>query len=247
MVVASRRPCWSRAAATWVCLWVSTPMVTRGGGGMPWWWCHPLDATGRVVAPAGRADNTATSLVAQAPIRSRVPGRCCCWRRPRRRTDNSDSRHQAGGRRGQAQVATAPSSRGHSLGPTDLLAGSKPVEPRVRPVTVTARRPAWRPWRGSTGRKPGTEPPESRVRPAPQPPPGSSQSESAGIRLQVMPSPRKLPPSAGPWRPAAPGRLGSSPGVPRAGPGRCCGQTARAVRPWARRRRFGYPDRSRGG
>src|SRR4029453_16513620 len=32
--------------------------VCHGGG------CHPLDATGRVVAPAGRADSTATSLVA---------------------------------------------------------------------------------------------------------------------------------------------------------------------------------------
>jgi hypothetical protein len=139
-------------------------------------------ATGRVVAPAGWADNTATSLVPTGSYRvTRARSVLLLWR-PRRRTDNSDTRHQAGGRRGQARVATAPSSRGHSLGPTDLLAGTKPVEPRVRPMTATARRPAWRPWHGSTGRNPGTEPPESRVRPTPRPPPGSSQVESPSAK-----------------------------------------------------------------
>jgi hypothetical protein len=51
----------------------------------------------------------------QAPIRSRVPGRCCCWWRPRRRADSSDLSHQAVVRKA-AQAATAPASRGHGLG-----------------------------------------------------------------------------------------------------------------------------------
>src|SRR5512132_2035201 len=74
MVTASRRPSWSRAAATWTCLWVSTPTVTRAGSR-----CAmvvlPSFLLGRVVGPAGRADNTARSLVATGsyqvtPLRS---------------------------------------------------------------------------------------------------------------------------------------------------------------------------------
>src|SRR4029453_12540872 len=63
MVTPRRRPSWSRAAATWTFLWVSTPTVTRAGSR-----CAmvvlPSFLLGRVVAPTGWADNTATSLVA---------------------------------------------------------------------------------------------------------------------------------------------------------------------------------------
>src|SRR5512132_1073761 len=74
MVTPRRRPSWSRAAATWTCLWVSTPTVTRAGSR-----CAmvvlPSFLLRRVVGPAGRADNTATSLVATGsyqvtPLRS---------------------------------------------------------------------------------------------------------------------------------------------------------------------------------
>jgi hypothetical protein len=84
----------------------------------------------------------------------------------------------AGGRRGQAQVATRTSVARHGPGRQIKIkarAGGSWGQARHRDHATTA----WRPWHGSTGRNPGTEPSESRVRPTPRPPPESSQRESA--------------------------------------------------------------------
>src|SRR5215211_3628894 len=132
MVVPSRRPSSSRAAATWRSLWVSTPMVTRGGGvcAMVVVAILSMRRGGWSHRPGGR---TTLRRVwwQQAPIRSHVPGRCCCWWRPRRRADSSDS-HQAVVRKASPGRDRTSVARPRP-GPTDLLPGSKPVEPRVRP------------------------------------------------------------------------------------------------------------------
>jgi hypothetical protein len=111
-------------------LWVSTPTVTRDGSR-----CAmvvlPSFLLGRVVAPAGRADNTATSLVATGsyqvtPLRS-VPlaaamavGRQVLSQAPGRWGQGSDPRHSRdrGGRSGRS---------------TDPRPGITPVAYRVRP------------------------------------------------------------------------------------------------------------------
>src|SRR5215218_2519422 len=131
MVTPRRRPSWSRAAATWTCLWVSTPTVTRAGSR-----CAmvvlPSFLLPRVVAPAGRADNTATSLVATGsyqvtPLRS-VPltaavasGRQVLSQAPGRWGQGSDPR----------QDRARDKHGGHGR-PTGPKPGIPPVAYRVR-------------------------------------------------------------------------------------------------------------------
>src|SRR5215217_6200656 len=131
MVTPRRRPSWSRAAATWTCLWVSTPTVTRAGSR-----CAmvvlPSFLLRWVVGPAGRADNTATSLVATGsyqvtPLRS-VPlaaavasSRQVLSQAPGRWGQGSDPRHDR-----------ATNKHGGHGRPTGPKPGIPPVAYRVR-------------------------------------------------------------------------------------------------------------------
>src|SRR5512133_905436 len=131
MVTPSRRPSWSRAAATWTCLWVSTPTVTRAGSR-----CAmvvlPSFRLRRVVGPAGRADNTATSLVATGsyqvtPLRSVLfaaavaSSRQVLSQAPGRWGQGSDPRHDR-----------ARDKHGGHGRPTGPKPGITPVAYRVR-------------------------------------------------------------------------------------------------------------------
>ena len=109
-VVARRRPNWSLAQATCTSLWVSTPTVRRAG------WVYAMvviavpparqmrlvDGTRR---PGGR---TALRRVwaNRLLIRSRSPGRAL-QRLVTARADRSDTRHKAGGWKGQTPTVTA--------------------------------------------------------------------------------------------------------------------------------------------
>src|SRR6266545_4195394 len=116
MVVASRRPSWSRAAATWVSLWVSTPTVTCGGAVCAMVVLAIL-STRRAGGRTGRAGGQHCDESGGNRLPSgHAPPVGAAWWRPRRRADSSDLRHQAGGRRGQTQAATAPASRGPRRG-----------------------------------------------------------------------------------------------------------------------------------
>jgi hypothetical protein len=170
MVTPSRRPSWSRAAATWTCFWVSTPTVTRTGSR-----CAmvvlPSFLLGRVVGPAGRADNTATSLVATGsyqvtPLRSvlfaaaEASSRQVLSQAPGRWGQGSDPRHDrardkhgghgrpTGPKPGIPPVAYRVRShrdhrRDHRSGATSApTTGSKAAPPkRVKAPPWTCRRP----------------------------------------------------------------------------------------------------------
>src|SRR6266508_5948469 len=115
MVVASRRPSWSRAAATWVSLWVSTPTVTCGGAVCAMVVLAIL-STRRAGGRTGRAGGQhCDESGGNRLLSGHAPPVGAAWLRPRRRADSSDLRHQAGGRRGQTQAATAPASRGRGV------------------------------------------------------------------------------------------------------------------------------------
>src|SRR5215211_4164986 len=185
MVTPRRRPSWSRAAATWTCLWVSTPTVTRAGSR-----CAmvvlPSFLLRWVVGPAGRADNTATSLVATGsyqvtPLRSVQSGAAVAVGRqvlsqaPGRWGQGSDPRHDR-----------ATNKHGGHGRPTGPKPGIPPVAYRVRshrdhrrdhrrrtwphsrrPGRPAAPRPPGRRWAAgragrpspAVGRRPGTVPP----------------------------------------------------------------------------------------
>src|SRR6266511_2426940 len=111
MVVASRRPSWSRAAATWVSLWVSTPTVTCGGAVCAMVVLAIL-STRRAGGRTGRAGGQhCDESGGNRLLSGHAPPVGAAWWRPRRRADRSDGRHQAGGRRGQTHAATAPACR----------------------------------------------------------------------------------------------------------------------------------------
>src|SRR5215204_4998092 len=131
MVTPRRRPNWSRAAATWTCLWVSTPTVTRTGSRYAMVVLPSFLLRG-VVAPAGRADNTATSLVATGsyqvtPLRSVPLAAAVASRRqvlsqaPGRWGQGSDPRHDR-----------ATNKHGGHGRPTGPKPGIPPVAYRVR-------------------------------------------------------------------------------------------------------------------
>src|SRR5829696_4676868 len=131
MVTPRRRPNWSRAAATWTCLWVSTPTVTSTGSRYAMV-VLPSFLLRWVVAPAGRADNTATSLVATGsyqvtPLRSVLfaaavaSSRQVLSRAPGRWGQGSGPRHDR----------TSNTHGGHGR-PTGPKPGITPVAYRVR-------------------------------------------------------------------------------------------------------------------
>src|SRR5215203_6015876 len=77
-VLAKWRPSWSVASATWTSPWVSTPTVTLIGSDCAMVvMAVSLPDNGGWLLPAERADSTATSLAAQAPVRSRSLGWHC--------------------------------------------------------------------------------------------------------------------------------------------------------------------------
>src|SRR5829696_4959263 len=132
MVTPSRRPSWSRAAATWRCLWVSTPTVTRAGSR-----CAmvvlPSFLLGRVVAPAGWADNTATSVVATGSYqvtRARSVPLAAAVASGRQVLSQASSRWGQGS--GPRQGRTMNRHGGHGR-PTGPKPGIPPVAYRVRP------------------------------------------------------------------------------------------------------------------
>src|SRR5215216_7779066 len=85
--------------------WVSTPTVTLIGSACAMVvMAVSLPGQGGWLLPAERADSTATSLAAQAPVRSRSLG-WHCLRGPRRRVDRSRRRHKASERTGQTRAA----------------------------------------------------------------------------------------------------------------------------------------------
>jgi hypothetical protein len=126
-MVASRRPSWSRAAATWRSLWVSTPIVTWGlvvVRGVSWWWGHPLDATDGW--RTGRAGRTARRRVCSNRLLSghAFPvGAACGGCGPA-----EGSRHGTGPVKTRIRPLPQPPRRhrGGTPGPTDQSQGTQP-------------------------------------------------------------------------------------------------------------------------
>src|SRR6266508_3780687 len=175
MVVPSRRPRWSLAAATWRSLWVSTPTVTRGSVvcAMVVLAILSSDGTGGRTGRAGgqHCDESGGNRLLSGhapPVGAAGGGR-----------DAEPTALTAGTRPVVVGVRPRPRphqwSRGHGLGPTDRSAGTRPVGTRVRPGHRDRTTNSMGPRLGSPGQEQGTQPAESRVRPSPRPPSPSSQ------------------------------------------------------------------------
>ncbi len=150
-MVATRRPSWSLAWATWTSRWVSTPTVIWGRGApvcamlvmavsSPWrgWWMAR--------APAGRTALRGVWATGSYQV-TFVRLACQWWSR---------------------------------LEPTGQIQGTKPVDERVRPSPRPHRWNAWWSRLEPTGRMQGTEPVGVWVRPSPSPPRDRSSQRVSG-------------------------------------------------------------------